>query len=563
MKNRNPVARRQLGSTPLIALCLLLAACGSPTGPTPPALPGTPLGLSISTDGNGNSTLSWSSVSEADSYKVYHSSDGIAAYSEVSSTTGISYLLPFYGWYKVSAVNEAGEGAKSAGVERAVPAAPSGKAATPDFSVAAGTYDETQSVAITCATGGSTIYYTTDGSTPVVGTSAVYSAAISVDPGDTRTITAVAAAAGYSNSDAAVGTFHVRTWEVVGSAGFSGGEVFEPSIDLGPDGSPYVGYRDGSVVNKATVMRFNGSSWAALGGTGVSAAGAYDTSLVVDSQGAVYLSYYDASVSAKVTVRKYSAGAWTTLGGAGISGGEALFPSLAVHESGSTRIPYIAYQDGATDPPAKATVLKYSGASWEAVGTAGFSPGTIEGTSLAIGSDGALYLAFKDGSTATRGSSVMKWGGASWSLVGTSGFSSGEITSISLAFDGGGAPVVAFSGGSANPTLRATVMRWDGADWNIVGGSPVSSGAADFVSLTVAADGALFVVFKDAGTIPAGKATAVEYDGLSWKTLGTPGFSAGVANGLKTAIDSVGDLYVVFRDGNTVPADKATVMAWR
>ena len=206
-----------------LIMSFLLAGCGSPTGPTPPELPGVPQNLSIDTDGNGNSTLSWSAVSEADTYRIYHSSDGMATYAELASTAASSYLLPLYGWYKVSALNEAGEGAKSAGVEREEPAAPNGPTATPVFTVPAGTFDEAQSVEITCATAGSTIYYTTDGSTPVVGTSAAYSAAIPVDPGDTKTITAIAAAVDYSNSDAAVGTYHVRTWEVVGSAGFSGG----------------------------------------------------------------------------------------------------------------------------------------------------------------------------------------------------------------------------------------------------------------------------------------------------------------------------------------------------
>ena len=43
---------------------------------------------------------------------------------------------------------------------------PAGTVATPAFSLAAGTYIGAQSVTISCATSGATIYYTTDGSTP-------------------------------------------------------------------------------------------------------------------------------------------------------------------------------------------------------------------------------------------------------------------------------------------------------------------------------------------------------------------------------------------------------------
>ena len=62
--------------------------------------------------------------------------------------------------------------------------------ATPTFSVAAGTYTQTQSVEINCTTDGSTIHYTTDGTIPTAN-SEKYSAAIPVTEG-TVTIKAIA-----------------------------------------------------------------------------------------------------------------------------------------------------------------------------------------------------------------------------------------------------------------------------------------------------------------------------------------------------------------------------------
>ena len=61
--------------------------------------------------------------------------------------------------------------------------------ATPTFDPAGGAYTSTQSVTITCATDGSTIYYTTDGSTPT-SSSTQYTSAISVS--STTTIKAIA-----------------------------------------------------------------------------------------------------------------------------------------------------------------------------------------------------------------------------------------------------------------------------------------------------------------------------------------------------------------------------------
>jgi len=75
-----------------------------------------------------------------------------------------------------------------------------GPAATPMFSLNAGTYNGSQTVTIADATQGATIYYTSDGSTPTTA-STVYSGAITVSA--TETLQAIAAATGYTESAAA------------------------------------------------------------------------------------------------------------------------------------------------------------------------------------------------------------------------------------------------------------------------------------------------------------------------------------------------------------------------
>ncbi len=80
-------------------------------------------------------------------------------------------------------------------------------AATPTFSPAAGTYAAAQSVTITDATAGSTIYYTTNGTTPTTA-SAVYSSPILV--GSTQTLKAIAVAANYTNSAVASAAYTIN-----------------------------------------------------------------------------------------------------------------------------------------------------------------------------------------------------------------------------------------------------------------------------------------------------------------------------------------------------------------
>jgi hypothetical protein len=76
-------------------------------------------------------------------------------------------------------------------------------AATPVFSVASGTYITTQSVTISDATVGATIYYTTNGTTPTTGSS-VFNSGNPITVSSTETLEAIATAPGDATS--AVGT---------------------------------------------------------------------------------------------------------------------------------------------------------------------------------------------------------------------------------------------------------------------------------------------------------------------------------------------------------------------
>ena len=75
--------------------------------------------------------------------------------------------------------------------------------ATPVFSVPAGSYSSTQTVTISDATAGATIYYTTNGTTPTT-SSTVYSGGV-ITVSSSETLEAMAGLSGYSYSTASAG----------------------------------------------------------------------------------------------------------------------------------------------------------------------------------------------------------------------------------------------------------------------------------------------------------------------------------------------------------------------
>jgi Secretion system C-terminal sorting domain len=105
---------------------------------------------------------------------------------------------------------------------------------------------------------------------------------------------------------------------------------------------------------------------------------------------------------------------------------------------------------------------------------------------------------------------VMKFDGANWVNVGSACFSAGTTYSESLKFSPSGVPYVAYTD-SINSS-KATVMRFDGTNWVNVGNADFSAGEADWTSLAFSPTGQPYIAYMDAAN--SYKATVMRYDSV-------------------------------------------------
>jgi N-acetylneuraminic acid mutarotase len=148
--------------------------------------------------------------------------------------------------------------------------------ATPTFSPSGGSFSAAQTVTISDATAGATIYYTTDGSTPT-NLSRVYSGPIRVS--SSETLSAIAVAPGDTASPAATASYSIDT-TVVGESGqwvwIGGPDSFGPNGGnagvYGTLGSPAASDQPGGRSYSISWTDSAGNFWL-FGGTGYDAQG--------------------------------------------------------------------------------------------------------------------------------------------------------------------------------------------------------------------------------------------------------------------------------------------------
>jgi hypothetical protein len=314
----------------------------------------------------------------------------------------------------------------------------------------------------------------------------------------------------YSDTDIEiyVRRWNGTSWEEVGAGSASGGGISNnhytsgrPSIDIAPDGTPYIVWTetiDG--YGKIFVRRWNGSSWEEVGlgsgsGDGIGDIKSGSPSIAIAQDGTPYITWHEwlSFYNGEIYVRRWNGTSWEEIGAGSASGGgisnnagTSYYPSIAIAPGDN---PYIAWQDD-SDGDDEIYVRRWNGTSWEEIGAGSASGGGISynsgyafGPSMAIASDGTPYITWRDRSDWPNNQVyVRRWNGASWEEVGAGSASGGGISNNTgssynptIAITPNGTPYIAWEDNADGP-WEIYVLRWNGFSWVEVGAGSASGG---------------------------------------------------------------------------------------
>jgi hypothetical protein len=311
------------------------------------------------------------------------------------------------------------------------------------------------------------------------------------------------------------------------------------------------------------VTRWDGSRWTLLGD------GMNHTvyHLAVDGLDNLYAGgeFTFASAAPTNRVAKWDGATWSALGG-GLGGGAPIISEMAADAAGNL---FVSGQfESAGGEPIK-LIARWDGVSWSELAP-GESRGWFEGEGpfiydLAISRSGDLYavgsFSIIDGVSANN---IARWDGSSWSALSAETGEGLNERVYAIAVDEGGQVMVGGFFTSAGGLPANHVARWDGSSWSAWQEGSQSGMNYMVQALAVDPDGILYAggYFTSAGKLPARH--IARWDGVEWNTLG-----GGVDSPVHAlALDGEGGLYAGggFTAAGGAPANCIAHwdgMAWR
>ena len=300
--------------------------------------------------------------------------------------------------------------------------------------------------------------------------------------------------------DLTVKKFDGTNWNLVGSAGFTGGNTPAAIIKFDNNNVPYVLYRLNEIITPLILKKFDGSNWVNVGysTTGIYANISRNFSFTFDPQtNEPFVSYND-YVDRKIYVKKLPNGqnSWENVGVGALSTKESTGSAISFNPI--TKRPVVAYSD--LQNFFAMSVKEFNGSDWVSIGnnTLGFGYAGDE-ISIVFDNNGKPYVAFNgtgSGSSSPRTTDIYTLdGGNYWTLIKHTLGTRSKIGINKLTNE----LIAGFMSDSDGYSPRLHVEKYNGSLWSNVGDPGFAITLSD---LTIdSTNGIPYIAYNDYGPV--------------------------------------------------------------
>ncbi len=277
----------------------------------------------------------------------------------------------------------------------------------------------------------------------------------------------------------------------------------------------------------------------------------YKPAIASDNNGVQYVAFTDGEHNAKISVKRFVNDHWTYLGVPGFSAGKADLVEIATDNLNRV---YVAYQDYANNR--KLTVQFYNGFSWSVIGTLGLGNDTVIALDLAVDNSTNRPLVYLKDSVNVA--TVMEFDGNNWNVLGASNFVGMQIYEARLS-SYNGTPYMVYTTYGPN-TLG--VKYFNGTAWTTLGNVPSSFTNSYWASaITIDNNNIPHVAFIDGSA--SSQLSVMYLNAGTWNYLGSPGIVSYTGWYVDLAFDQSNNAYVAFsKTGTRAEIVKYNGISW-
>lgn len=291
-------------------------------------------------------------------------------------------------------------------------------------------------------------------------------------------------------------------WTSVGASDFTSTNAAEITIELKQNGNPVVAFRSNG-TDSIYAMECVGNNWIQLAST-VTPTAAYQPQITLDQNDIPHVIYRN--INDSIFIKKWNGTTWENFGSATgyvNKGNNALLKFNSLNE------PFVTFSNYSVFG-GKCSVMNLNGGVWNYYISTFVTNFQAVQLDFNIASDNTVYVIAQNSNGGVV--SVYKPNGSVWSLVGPSANIANGIANFpKITIGQANIPYIFYGDNSVNGA--ATVRKWNGVDWELVGNQGFSVTSIGFSDLKIV-NGIPTVIFQN------GSSQVMQFENGIWSTYG-------------------------------------------